>query len=275
MGLSHNNSLGRVFFTVSFFLLVQSFCTGQEPGATTTVSADELRLEERIAEEKIDLIIEEPTAVTEVVGKLIGRQARGINVVLDKLSRDVQVLPMRLESVSIQAALHAICHATDNQLEWDFDGDGEYIYIAADSHFVDMNETKVHVINVSHILTREDLQNPQESMLSAIEIGLEMNNSSPKNLNVKLHGDTKLLFIRAGKSDADLVYGVLEQLGGESLRPQEAMTRRGGEGGGMNGLMGGGGGGLGGAGIMGGGGGAFGGDGGGARKGAKGGGGIF
>ena len=78
------------------------------------------------------------------------------------------------------------------------------------------SEISLKVFNVSHIVSRND--QAKTSMLSAIEIGLKLNNSSLENVNLKFHEETKLLFIRASDSDLDIVIQVLEQLGGRPLR---------------------------------------------------------
>ena len=157
---------------------------------------------------RFDIMFSQPTSVEDFADLLREKTDGRVNILVASDARNVMISSLELKGVSIASALLAMSVATRQEVYYDDSGEG-FIQVMRDS------EISLKVFNVSHIVSRNE--QAQTSMLSAIEIGLKLNNSSPENVSLKFHEETKLLFIRASDSDLDIVIQVLEQLGGKSL----------------------------------------------------------
>ena len=164
-----------------------------------------------------DVKFREPVSVDEFVAFLREETDHEINIVVSKDARKVMIPPIELKQVSIKGALHAMQVATQDEVTWNGIQEG-LLRIQSDPGMAGMgaqelddpNRILVSVVDVSKIVDQDD--QAESSMLSAIEIGLEMNNSSPENVKIKFHKETKLLFIRAKQGDLDIVSQVLYEI---------------------------------------------------------------
>ena len=228
-------------------------------GEQAKSSEKELSLEEKIQNYKVDIEVSRPVKITEFLKEVEEQVPTPLNILVSRNARSVLIPEMVLTNVSVEAVLSAAVLAAENEVTWNFDSE-EVIVINRDEGYFDDSQETVTVVNAKDILANTE----EASLLSAIEIGLEMRDSSKKNVSIKLHEETKLLFIKGTDSDINIVMQVVAELGGKPWPPK-------GQAGGGGGFVGGpGGGGFGGGGqgggAQGGGGqgGGFGGSGGGA-----------
>jgi len=233
--------------TIAFGIWHASSMAQEEKPANTAVAstspvakgpyAEELALAIRIEQCKVDITIEEPIQITDFVTLIQDQVPHPLNIIVSRNTASVSVPSMKLKQVSVFAALEAVILATENEILWDNDAE-EVIAIRRNDGYFDEAKETVTVVNVSEIL--EDTE--EASLLSAIEIGLDMRNSSKKNVTIKLHKETKLLFVKGIRADLDVVMQIVSELGGKPWPPVES------DGGGFGGGL------LGGAGVEGGGG---------------------
>jgi len=167
---------------------------------------------------KFDILFSQSTSVEDFVAFLREKTDGRINILVARDARKVMIPSLELRGMSTRSALNAMGEVTP-EIYWDKVEEG--IKVQSDS------EISLKVFNVSRIVDKNE--KAQASMLSAIEIGLEMNNSTLENVSLKFHEETKLLFIRASESDLDIVTQVLIQLGGKNFdKPDEVETGQGG-----------------------------------------------
>ena len=113
----------------------------------------------------------------------------------------------------MKSVFDAVYQATECELEWDFEGDGEIISVRRNPDYDGEPGRPLMVINVSRILQGRNL----ETLMSAIELGLQMQNgerNQNEKVNLKLHEQTQLLFVQGTDAELDVVYQIVEQLGG-------------------------------------------------------------
>ena len=134
-----------------------------------------------------------------------------MNLVLERGLDEVVVAPLELRNASFPVVLASLTVATAYEIRHDVLEGVAYIYRDDDFSPAEESIVSVHIINVTEILDGQKVA--EASLLSALEIGLEMNNSSPKKVGLKLHKETKLLFIRANAEDARVVYEIVNRLG--------------------------------------------------------------
>lgn len=140
----------------------------------------------------------------------------------------------RLPSINVRTNLEGAigviegCSTTKSLVEVATDVTGD-IYIVRVEYEEPLELT---VSSVASLLERIE----EQSLLSAVEIGLEMQGSG-SNVTMKLHQETGLLFVKGPKSSVQLVHQVINEL------ESSAFSGAGGRGGGRRGGIGGGGGG--------------------------------
>lgn len=189
----------------------------------TAAKTKDQSLEEKIQEYKVDISLTEPTKITAYIELIQEQVPTPLNIIVTRNSALVAVPPMRLRQVSVQAALNAAVTAAESEILWDFD-DEEVIFIERDDGYFDESQETVTVVNASDILESTE----EASLLSAIQIGLEMRDSSEKNVMIKLHKETKLLFVKGVEADINVVMQIVSELGGKPWPPE---TQSGGGGG--------------------------------------------
>ena len=170
----------------------------------------------KYSKQKFDIMFEKPLSVEDFVASLRTQTNDSVNIVVAWDARKVMIPSLELRQVSILSALDAMWTATQEEVWWD-DGDDAFIKILRkpDSELgmghSSNRGSETAVMNVANIVDQNE--KAEASMLSAIEIGLEMSSSSPENVNIKFHKETKLLFIRATRSDINIVSQVIDQIG--------------------------------------------------------------
>ena len=113
----------------------------------------------------------------------------------------------------MKSVFDAVYQATEYELEWDFEGDDQTCSIRLNPDYDGEPGRPLMVINVSRILQGRNL----ETLMSAIELGLQMQNDGKnqnEKVNLKLHEQTRLLFVKGTDAELDVVYQIVEQLGG-------------------------------------------------------------
>jgi len=199
--------LGHVVF-LALVTVAAPICSAQQndgvgnlPPSTTTES----KMPE-LDQTSIDLRFTESTNLRNVID-MIPKQ---MNLVLERGLDGVIVAPIELRNASFRVVLESLSVATAREIEYDLNEGVAFIYRNREFSPAKESEISVHVINVTEILDEQEVA--EASLLSALEIGLEMNNSSPKNVGLKLHKETKLLFMRASAEDARVVYEIVDRL---------------------------------------------------------------
>lgn len=187
-------------------------------------------LERTVRESKVDIEFVERTKVTDFLDNIQDQVSTPLNIVVSRDAYSIMIPPMRLKNVSVQAALNAATSATESELNWHFGDDFEVINVMLDIGYASDSSDTIQVVNASEILEGTE----EASLLSAIEIGLEMRASSERKVTIKLHKETKLLFIKGVYDDIKVVMQIVEKLGGEPW-PQQGSGIGGGVGGGVGG----------------------------------------
>ena len=203
------------FVLIACVTLVAPECYGQSRSSLDDMEAGTPSETETWVADKtpLDLHFSKPTALSEVIDEI--RAQNEINIVLAPDLNQVLVAPIQLKNISLSAVLSSLSIATGGEVEWKLAGSNEdVVWISRNPQFVNKKhkqpEVTVHVINASRILANQQIS--EASLLSALEIGLEMNNSSPDSVNLKLHKETKLLFMRASENDAGIVFEIVDRL---------------------------------------------------------------
>lgn len=163
-------------------------------------------LADMIRECKVDIHLTEPTKITEYIGLIQKQTPTPLNIIVSRSARTAVVPPMQFHQVSVQAALRAAVTGTEDELFLNFE-DKELISI---SRAVDSREI-IEVINAFNVLGGVE----EASLLSAIEIGLGMRDSSKEQVTLKFHKETKLLFVKGSEADVNIVLQIVGQLDGQ------------------------------------------------------------
>lgn len=150
-----------------------------------------------------------------------------LNIVVTESAENYKLPPVQVRA-SIEGVIGVIegCSTAKNLIEVDTDVTGE-VYIVRVEYEEPMSFT---VDSVKDLLEVVD----QTALLSAVEIGLEMQGSGSA-VTMKLHEETGLLFVKGPESSVNLVHQVIDEL------EKGAHSGRG-PGGGRGGARGGGGG---------------------------------
>ena len=201
------------------FLGTSAVCNAQDEAKPDMDPRTQRSLPEetnKYSKQKFDIMFEKPLSVEDFVASLRTKTNDSVNIVVAWDARKVMIPSLELRQVSILSALDAMWTATKEEVWWD-DGDDAFIKILRkpDSELEmghsNYRGSETAVMNVANIVDQNE--KAEASMLSAIEIGLEMSSSSPENVNIKFHKETKLLFIRATRSDINIVSQVIDQIG--------------------------------------------------------------
>ena len=202
--------------------------------ASTAASKKEERsLEERLQTSKIDIDVGSEFTVDGMVSTIRDTHP-DLNIIVGRNCGDMKIPPMQLSDVSVMAALNAVEYATESEVMLEFVGPDESILcLVVDPSIGGPEKATMSVFNVKNIL----VDTPEESFLSAIEIGLKINGDSSKNLKMTLHKDTMLMFVKGLRAEKQIVELIVDQLGGEPQR-QGSFGGGGFGGGGLGGLGG-------------------------------------
>lgn len=180
--------------------------------ASTTVAATKKKvsaLERTARESKVDIEFTKRTKVTDFLESIQDQVSTPLNIVVSRDAYTIMIPPMKLKNVSVQAALNAATSATESELNWHFGDDFEVINVQLDIGYASETSEVIKVLNAAHILE----QTEEASLLSAIEIGLGMRTSSEREVTIKLHKETKLLFIKGVHDDIKVVLEIVNEIG--------------------------------------------------------------
>ena len=149
-----------------------------------------------------------------------------LNIVVTDSAENYRLPEIQVRT-NLEGAIGVIegCSTRTSLVEVDTDVSGN-IYIVRVEYEEPMQLT---VSSVADLLERIE----EQSLLSAVEIGLEMQGSG-SNVTMKLHHETGLLFVKGPESSVELVHQVISEL------ESSARNRGGGRGGGGRGGAGGG-----------------------------------
>ena len=146
-----------------------------------------------------------------------------LNFVVMEEARKIKLPSIKLANVSAGAAINAMSVATEGLVTFEYDDSGQIGYVSRQQGYVPANEFSV--LNLSGVLAVHN----NESFLSAVEIGMEMMGSKNSSIQMKLHEQTKTLFLKGSPEEIYLIEKLVQQL-----------TPRRGAGGAIGGLIGGG-----------------------------------
>ena len=208
------------------FLAVNNACLAQglvgEDSEGFAFDSDESykKMVEKYSKPNLDIDMEKPESVDSFADVLRqrfeGKTGEPLNIVIAKDARKVMIPSMFLKQVSVLSVLQAIQVATQGELRCDFASEG----LIQIGRRPESNSAKasVRVFNVGNIVDSSD--KAEASLLSAIEIGLELVESSPEKISLKFHKETKLLFIRGSSTDIDIVMQVIDQVEAGLSKPK-------------------------------------------------------
>ena len=202
------------FQRLFLFAMAIALVAGQSSGFAQENTIEEVGdFYNRVNEIKIDLKFDSPLVLTEFLELVQTQTPFPLNTVIQRGAENVMIPPMSLQQVSVKSVFDAVYQATEYELEWDFEGDGEIISVRRNPDYDGEPGRPLMVINVSRILQGRNL----ETLMSAIELGLQMQNDGKnqnEKVNLKLHEQTRLLFVKGTDAELDVVYQIVEQLGG-------------------------------------------------------------
>lgn len=144
-----------------------------------------------------------------------------LNIVVTENARDYRLPPIQVQA-SLEGAIGIIqgCSTDKNLVDVDTDPTGE-IYIVRVEY---EDPLKFTVDNIKELLQMVD----KESLLSAIEIGLEMQGSGSA-VTMKLHEETGLLFVKGPETSVEVVHQVIHELAKGAYESRGGGGARGGE----------------------------------------------
>ncbi len=158
---------------------------------------------------------------------VIRQAAPGINIVITGSAADYAVPEIQLKQVPAIVALECLNRATSEQIFVEYP---DYIAYVQNQ---DQSTTNVRVINVKQLLNAID----KADLLTAIEVGLEMQDKPSLKVDLKLHEETGLLFVKGLENQTSLIEEIVNQMSEGALT---VASRRGpGLGGGFGGSSGG------------------------------------
>ena len=201
------------FQRLFLFAMAIALVAGQSSGFAQEKTIEEMDHYERVNEIKIDLKFDSPLVLTEFLELVQTQTPFPLNTVIQRGAENVMIPPMSLQQVSVKSVFDAVYQATEYELEWDFEGDDQTCSIRLNPDYDGEPGRPLMVINVSRILQGRNL----ETLMSAIELGLQMQNDGKnqnEKVNLKLHEQTRLLFVKGTDAELDVVYQIVEQLGG-------------------------------------------------------------
>jgi len=192
-----------------------------------------LSLKQKLDDYRVSIDFPE-MSLEEFLHHLQDRLPSPINLIIRKGAHQIKVPRMRLKDVSLTSVFNAIFIATEYEVVFEMGDHEEIGHIGRNENF-EASRT-VTVLNVSQILDGQD----QTSLLSAIEIGLQMMGSSKSNVELKIHEETQLLFVKAKKDVTNVIIKIVTELGGVATRRESRSFggRPGGRGGGNAGRFG-------------------------------------
>ena len=177
----------------------------------------DMSLEQKIEQLRVSIDIDEPMNITMFLEEIQEQVPTPLNILVSPGARSVFIPEMKLQNVSVRSMLNASVIASESEMEWFLEGEEEeVIIIVRDERYNERRAEEVSVVNVAAILKDTE----EASLLSAIEIGLEMQDRSKKNVTIKLHKETRLLFVKGVKADINIVMKVVSELGGKPWPPK-------------------------------------------------------
>ncbi len=140
--------------------------------------------------------------VDEYVG-MVRKAAAGTNIVITGMAGDFILPDIQLNKVPVDSALDCIVRASRDQLSMYY---SDHVVFVEDDR--QPPTTGVTVINVKQLLASVD----KADVLTAIEVGMEMQGEQPVKIELKLHEETGLLFVKGLHSQTHLVTEIVNQM---------------------------------------------------------------
>lgn len=157
----------------------------------------------------VDVEVDHGTTIADFINLITEQSPAHLNIVVLDNARDVTLPSMYLKNVTVAAALNAMRVATNEQVYFEIDDSSELGYIKIDDSIVAVSD--VNVFNLDLVLSTYD----HEQFLSAVEIGLEMMGKSKADVQMKLHEETHILFVKGNDEAVNMIDGLIGELGGE------------------------------------------------------------
>ncbi len=170
-------------------------------------------LREQIETKRIDIHERAEFTVGKLV-KTIRKDYPTLNIIVSKNTVSSKIPPIELSNATILSVLYAMQAATESELSFEFlEPDENVICISRDPDIGPAPEATVSVFNVEEILKNT----PEESFLSAVEIGLNMQGGSGSKVEMVLHKETKLMFVKGMYRQLETVQEIVDKLAEISL----------------------------------------------------------
>lgn len=130
-----------------------------------------------------------------------------LNCVISEPAVTFRLPEISLRLVTVADALEAMTYASSEVIYYNHSEGNAFLSIYLDDGFV--APSHVIVRNLRHVL---DVTQTEETVMSAIEMGLEMQSDGQPKLTVKYHPASGLLFARGTQSQLDIVEQVISEL---------------------------------------------------------------
>ncbi len=156
---------------------------------------------------RVDLDVD-GSALSDIVHYLQEQSPIHLNIVVHPEIQDVVVPSIALKNVTVIGALNAVTIALSHSIELDSDDTDEILSITRAAGYVPSSD--VMVFNLKDVLKNTS----QESFLSAVEIGIDMMGGSNADIKLKLHEETKVLFVKGSDQEIGLISNLVKEISG-------------------------------------------------------------
>ena len=204
------------------FLVANGDCLAQTQTSKAKATFSR-RGEPTLNDKKLDVdFMDKPMSAENFFGRLRRKfeeiSDEPLNIVFNENGRTAMIPRIELKQVRISSVLDAVNLATQQELRCDLAGDRVITVQSRSRSKSKPAKTSVQVFNVAFIVDQND--EAKTTLLSAIEIGLALAESSMDEVSLKFHKQTNLLFIRGSETDIDIVAQVIEQIAAGMPEPE-------------------------------------------------------
>lgn len=140
----------------------------------------------------------------------VKKEADSLNLIVTESAKELKLPKIALKNVPVNIAVKCI--------EQCFDPNKTIVRVGGEVQGVQfiqaeiVSTNQVEVLNVRHLISDNKNEKEKENFLAAVETGLQMQSETTKNLKIKFHEETGLLFLSGDRSEISLVQRIVSEL---------------------------------------------------------------
>lgn len=142
-----------------------------------------------------------------------------LNIIVKDDAKKIKLPPIKLTNVNAAAAINAASIATNGVIKFYYDETGQIGYVDRQPG---SQNSRVSVLNLADVLSTHS----NESFLSAVEIGMDIMGNKNSGITMKLHSETKTLFLRGAPEEIAMIEELVHQLAQNQKNAQQTAIQR-------------------------------------------------